>query len=366
MLIPPSLIHTTMKSHPQSTKKEALILLQHGHSHQLIAERLGVGRTTITEWAGDLPPHTLRDVERPKAGRPRKLTIQDAQNLKLMFRLGKVKSALQATKAFNKENESPVSANTIRRALHEIGGEAKRVIKKPFLTREHRKARKEFADKYKDWTEDDWSRVVWTDESKISRIHSDGNRYIWIFNENHDTQRNKKVIDQSRVIGTAKHGGGSIIVWGCMTWEGPGYLVNIKGGLDAHLYISILKEDLMATLQDYNIDPDRFIFQQDNDPKHKASLTMEYLKSIGLTEESERYLPWPPQSADLNPIEHLWKYVNDKLDEYPEPAKGMVELWERLAHEWYNISKETCRNLIRSMPNRLQAVIEAKGGPTGY
>ena len=34
--------------------------------------------------------------------------------------------------------------------------------------------------------------------------------------------------------------------------------------------------------------------------------------------------------------------------------------------EWGNISTEECQELIESMPRRVEAVIEAKGGPKKY
>jgi len=72
-------------------------------------------------------------------------------------------------------------------------------------------------------------------------------------------------------------------------------------------------------------------------------------------------LSWPAQSPDLNPIEHLWTTLKQKIVDYEVPAKGVWELWEQTSAEWENITAEDCQKLIESMPRRLQAVIKAKG-----
>lgn len=60
-----------MKPHPLAIKREALSLLTDGLTHQQIANRFNMGRTTITSWAKKLPEDALLGVERPKAGRRR-------------------------------------------------------------------------------------------------------------------------------------------------------------------------------------------------------------------------------------------------------------------------------------------------------
>jgi hypothetical protein len=55
-----------------------------------------------------------------------------------------------------------------------------------------------------------------------------------------------------------------------------------------------------------------------------------------------------------------------KLNEYPEPPKGILELWERILVEWEKIPRETCEKPTSSMPDRVRAVYKAKGGYTKY
>src|SRR5262249_55438079 len=77
---------------------------------------------------------------------------------------------------------------------------------------------------------------------------------------------------------TLKHGGGSIMVWGCITSHDIGNLCRIDGGLDAKLYQSIFKDEFLGTLDWYGLDRGDVVFQHDNDPKHTANSTREWLR----------------------------------------------------------------------------------------
>ena len=151
------------------------------------------------------------------------------------------------------------------------------------------------------------------------------------------------------------------MLWGCMMWEGCGYACRIEGKMDADLYISILEDNLGASLEYYGLDDEDMIFQQDNDPKHTSKKAKTWFKDNNI-----QVLWWPAQSPDLNPIEHLWYHLKMKLGQYEEAPRGILELWERVDKEWNKIGAEVCQNLIASMPRRVQAVIRAKGGYTKY
>ena len=146
-----------------------------------------------------------------------------------------------------------------------------------------------------------------------------------------------------------------------MLWEGVGYASKIDGRMDADLYVSILEDELQQTLEFYDKNSEDVIFQQDNNPKHKSKKAMSWLKDSGL-----EVMVWPPQSADLNPIEHLWHYLKRKMGEYETQPKSIQELWERVQDEWNKIPTSVCQNLIESMPRRIEAVLKAKGGYTKY
>ena len=141
---------------------------------------------------------------------------------------GESNTATAITKQLQKDDNINVSRRTISRVLHSFGYIAKEKKKKPRLTDQHKKARYQWAKKYSTWTIEDWKNVIWSDESKFNVINSDGKEYYW-------TNNPSNITDQS-VRPTVKFGGGSVMVWGCMTWNGVGYSCKIDGNMDAALY----------------------------------------------------------------------------------------------------------------------------------
>jgi len=71
---------------------------------------------------------------------------------------------------------------------------------------------------------------------------------------------------------------------------------------------------------------------------------------------------WPSQSADLNPIEHLWAILKKRLNQYNSPPKGMIELWEHVAQVFSSISTHSCQRFVESIyAKRMEAIVASKG-----
>lgn len=110
---------------------------------------------------------------------------------------------------------------------------------------------------------EDWKRMLWTDETKIHRIGPDGRVYTW--------KEKRNPLCDKPTTPTVKHGGGgNIMVWGCMGWDGVGKLVEVQGTIDAVQYCEILDEGVVESFEKLEMEEKERIFQQDKDPKHKS------------------------------------------------------------------------------------------------
>lgn len=148
-------------------------LLNQGRSSRVIAQTLGISKSIVNKKR----PELATPATTPKSGAPPKLTPRQKQDLVIAYKRGKVKTAVEATKFINSTLENPVSCDTVRRAFRELGLQARKKTKKPKLVKRHRDRRYKWALEHKDWTTEDWKRVIFSDEVKFNLICSDGLQY---------------------------------------------------------------------------------------------------------------------------------------------------------------------------------------------
>lgn len=95
---------------------------------------------------------------------------------------------------------------------------------------------------------------------------------------------------------------------------------------------------------------------------HRSAATNAFIASNNIRQLNAGR--WPAMSPDLNPIEHLWPMVNRRLQ--GRFFSGKDQLWSALEEAFQAIEPAQVKALYDSMPRRMRAVIDARGGSTRY
>ncbi|MCI4386854.1 hypothetical protein PGIGA_G00067410 [Pangasianodon gigas] len=99
------------------------------------------------------------------------------------------------------------------------------------------------------------------------------------------------------------------------------------------------------------------LFQQDNAPCHTAKIVQEWFEEH---DKEFKVLTWPPNSPDLNPIEHLWDVLDKQVRSIEAPPHNLQDLKDLLLTSWCQIPQHTFRSLVESMPRWVRAVLVAQ------
>ena len=150
------------------------------------------------------------------------------------------------------------------------------------------------------------------------------------------------------------------MVWAAISANMCSRLVLVQGNLTARRYVDDVLRPHLIPFKNQHVQP--MTFQQDNAPAHRAIATRDFLQAANVQVMN----PWPAQSPDLNPIEHMWDRLERELRKLPVP-RTLNQLEQGLQVAWNNIPQEFIRrSLIRSMRRRCIAVQDADGGHTRY
>ncbi|KAK3539818.1 hypothetical protein QTP70_013303 [Hemibagrus guttatus] len=159
-------------------------------------------------------------------------------------------------------------------------------------------------------------------------------------------RRKNAELHPKNTIPTVKHGGGNIMLWGCFSAKGPGRLIRVKGRMNGAMYREILSKNLFPSARALKMKRG-WVFQHDNDPKHTARATKEWLRK-----KHFKVLEWPSQPPDLNPIENLWKELKIRVAQ--RQPQNVTALEEICMEEWAKLpaqSNSRLDKLIQEISN---------------
>lgn len=315
-------------------------------SFKSIADRFGCSPLGVKRIVDKIQTYGIaRNLNR--SGRKRCTTARTDTQINRLVKNDRKLRAWEVRDQLSQQNRC-ISLRTITNRLNEKRFSCGFATNKPLITPKNRVKRLAFARRYLPMPPSFWRKVLWTDESKFE-IVSKRRLPVWKI-------RGEGLIPDT-TNPTVKHSK-SVMVWGCVSGSGVGHLVEVPTIMDAKLYVQILDNNLFQSAEDLAIRDD-FIFQSDNDPKHTSKLAKKWV-----ADNNVEVFEWPPQSPDLNIIEHLWNHLDRSIDK--SDRKSFAIFRNALLEKWKNIPQELIDKLIASIPKRLEEVIKANGGPTSY
>ena len=249
------------------------------------------------------------------------------------------------------------SERAIQRNMSDFGVKTYMSVQKIFLLTDNRRIREIWGFERRYWKKEDFRHYKYSDESHFAceiqrqaRVH-----------------RRRGTIYRYKPIKVQYYLKRKNTVWHVFGYIGYNYKSTLhfykgtgkRGALVQKDYLEFLRNWIAPTWEE------DWVLLEDNDSAHgtrgEGDNQVKRLKEqLKIRWESN-----PPCSPDLNPIEKIWRSIKQRLKN-----RGVIwtpeDLKQAILEEWDKITLEEINRQIDSMPERVEAVSLARGGPTPF
>ncbi len=333
------------KDLPFTSKERILELHQSGRKQMDIAQTVGCSQAAVSRIikSGGVG-------KRRNCGRKKKTTKRDERKLTEIVKKNRFSSTTTLTSLWNNNlHKKQISSATTFRRLRKMGYTSRIPSVKPLLNAKQKAKRLRWAKAHADWTVEQWSKVIFSDESRFAMEFGDKGPRVW--------RRPHERYSPGCLRRSVKHPT-SVLVWGCVSMEGTGNLCFINQMVNTEVYLETLEYHLLPSIETLFGD-EECIFQQDLAPAHSSKATKKWL-----TDNNIQVLDWPANSPDLNVIEAIWDTMKRRMrNKKPTTSEQLKQV---IMESWDSITALDIDKLVSSMPRRVAATIRAKGDVTKY
>lgn len=225
---------------------------------------------------------------------------------------------------------------------------------KPPLTAAHMQARLQWAILHRNWTDELWDRVIWTDEASFA---AGGFGKVYVTRSVDEKYHHSCLTPKFR-------GYSSWMIHGCISGLAKGPLTFFEkdwGKINSQVYCQKVLPSIkqFARYLDQDLGFMGSILMCDGASTHTSKLTKSYFVYYGFNK-----MDWPANSPDLNPIENVWRLIKYRVSRRFPLTEGDVRRY--VQEEWDKLTVGDFIKYIREMPERVEAVIKANGGHTKW
>lgn len=327
---------------------------QAGRTVAEIAAAIPCSEQAVRRWIrrfNDGGDHALHDHRRNNR-RPRTTSVAEDEAIVTAIVDRPFGTVQQAINAANVQ----ISDRTARQRLNEAGYHCYRPAHKIPLTLEHREQRLGYALENLATSREEWEATIWTDE-KVFVSSADHQLHVW-------RPRDQRLHPNHVVPPRRQSGRISCAMWGWISGTAIGELVDIPTRMNSAEYIRILEDVFLPSIRAiYSVEDMPVIrFVQDNSGVHNSHETQAWFRNHPEIE----LIKWPARSPDLNLIENVWAQMVRRWEPRRERSTAALvrharEIWEEL-----RLQPDFLANLIDSIPNRINQVIDRSGYWTDY